>query len=125
MSGLYNMLFGKNGHSTVILAALGLTEGDFERFRDCWVSDGEIHVYTRLGGGNREDYEPVYAKMKAHPQYLSDQDDDYDCTYATFRFSFPPEYAEQLAALGSDSAPSGAERWAALFAALGAEHDEV
>lgn len=48
------MLFGKNQQSEVILACLGLTEGDCGRFRDCYVDDDQIVIHTRNGGGNRE-----------------------------------------------------------------------
>lgn len=51
---LYNMIFGQNERSDAILATLGLTTGDVGRFRNCYVADGEIAVYTRNGGGNRE-----------------------------------------------------------------------
>lgn len=37
------------------MAALGLKASDVGRFRDCYLTDkGEIAVYTRNGGGNRE-----------------------------------------------------------------------
>jgi len=93
---LYNMLFGQNPLSRVILATLNLTPADTGRFRDCFVSEGKIAVYTRNGGGNREDYMPDFSD---HPCYLSDEDDDYDCTYATIYFKFPERYAEILTAI--------------------------
>ena len=93
---LYNTLFGMNPLSDVILATLGLTRGDTGRFRDCFVADGKIAVYTRNGGGNREEYQPVIDALAEHPCYLFDQDDDFDSTYATIYFSFPEQYAEIL-----------------------------
>ena len=51
--GLYNMIFGTNPMSELILATLGLRVSDTGRFRDCFVCNGEIAVYTRNGGGNR------------------------------------------------------------------------
>ena len=92
---------------------MGLKEGDFYRFRDCYLDEsGRIAVYTRGGGGNREcfceDYEPekmtdeslgekhnpgcvsvMQSKNRKHPDYLTDDDDDFDCTYATFYFKVP------------------------------------
>lgn len=50
---LYNLMFGQSEYSTSILATLGLTKESVGRFRDCFVADGEIAVYTRNGGGNR------------------------------------------------------------------------
>jgi len=49
----YNMVFGQNPISDAILATLGLTRADCGRFRDCFIADGKIAVYTRNGGGNR------------------------------------------------------------------------
>jgi len=40
--------------SEAILATLGLRKEDVGRFRDCFVSDGKIAVYTRNGDGNRD-----------------------------------------------------------------------
>lgn len=50
---LYNMLFGENAAGPILLATLGLTKEHFGRYRNCYISDGMIAVYTRNGGGNR------------------------------------------------------------------------
>jgi hypothetical protein len=86
---MYNMLFGKNPDTKTILSALSLTELDVERFRDCWIDGKEdkIVIYTRTGGGNREDY-PNSALVN-HPLYLYDEDDDFDPTYAYYYFAIP------------------------------------
>lgn len=113
------MLFGSNPAADVVLATLGLTRGDVGRYRDCSVANGEIAVYTRNGGGNREGYQDVFDTLAAHPCYLRDEDDDYDSTYATIYFRFPEEYAADLAQFDSGEwKPS--ERWQTLLAALGA-----
>lgn len=52
--GLYNVLFGRNPYAREILAAIDLTPELVGRFRDVTVHNGEIAVYTRNGGGNRE-----------------------------------------------------------------------
>jgi len=83
----YNMIFGKNPDTKDILALLGLSETDIERFRDCYINDDEICIYTRTGGGNREYYPNEV--LTSHPNYIRDEDDDYDCTYATYYFSLP------------------------------------
>lgn len=61
--------------------------------------DYVVSVSTRQGGGNREcwcdDYENHDSgcleknneELVAHPNYLSDEDDDYDSTYANFYYS--------------------------------------
>ena len=90
---MYNMLFGKNPSTDEILALLGLTEADVERFRDCWVRDDDegqrIVIFTRTGGGNREWW--PNAKLTSHPCYIRDYDDDWDTTYAYYEFVIPEE----------------------------------
>lgn len=112
--GLYNILSGVNANSAEILAMLGLTKQDTGRFRDCHVINGEIAVYTRNGGGNRHCYldedapttdtdcerEGCYScaithRLPQHPNYLRDEDDSFDSTYATIYFSIPKEYQEE------------------------------
>ena len=155
---LYNMLFGTNPDSKTILEMLGLDAVSVGRFRDVWVADGEIAVYTRNGGGNRQCWhaddkvgsslcegheeerevkvfektevagghmvllsgpfkmekqkvkickEPdsehcgcpgciITYRLPKHPLYLRDADDDFDCTYATVYFKFPPQMEEAL-----------------------------
>lgn len=96
---LYNMLFGMNGQSDLLLAVIGFKKNDVERFRDVHVEDeGEtIAVYARTGGGNRESY-PQDA-LHASPLYKSDEDDDFDSTYATFYFRTPEEFVADVVAL--------------------------
>lgn len=87
------MLFGRNPIAPVLLAAIDLDQQSVGRFRDCHLNDdgSEVHVFTRNGGGNREDYMPDFT---GHPLYLRDWDDDFDCTYATIAFKTPPELAD-------------------------------
>ena len=84
---MYSMFFGKNPDASVILATLGLSESDVERFRDCFIRENEIVIYTRTGGDNREYYPNTALTENEH--YLRDEDDDVDCTYASYYFSFP------------------------------------
>jgi hypothetical protein len=91
---LYNLIFGKNPISSILLAIIGLKECDVERFRDCFLGDNEIQVYTRTGGGNRSDYKNL-ALIK-NKYYKSDEDDDFDCTYATYYFNIPEEIKDDL-----------------------------
>lgn len=84
---LYNMLFGTNPAAGILLELLGLSPNDFYRFRDCYLTEnGEIAVYTRDGGGNRDDNT---TDVCSHPNYLRDENDDFDCTYVTYYFSVP------------------------------------
>ena len=102
--GMYNLIFGKNRNAKAILNAIGLTEDDFYRFRDCYINKKqEIAVYTRGGGSNRDCFcddpdihedgcvVPIQLLLCEHPLYLRDEDDDFDNTYATFYFRMPEE----------------------------------
>jgi hypothetical protein len=87
-------------------------EGEYSpgRFRDIYLSNegDKILLYTRNGGGNRNCWEEegcenatkpsehnptclVYVnwKLTQHPLYITDHDDDFDCTYAYFEFKVP------------------------------------
>lgn len=104
---LYNMLFGVNSLAGVTLTALNLTPTDIPRFRDAYfdADENRLVVYTRTGGGNREYYGspgnednednegPFNSDLEAHPNYLYDEDDDFDCTFAYFYFSIPESFA--------------------------------
>lgn len=117
MSGLYNVLFGMNKEADVLLHLLGKDRGSFGRFRDAYLSDNCIVVYTRCGGGNRDDYEDVFNEMRDHPLYKYDEDDDYDSTYASFYFDFPEEYADDLKTQSKEIL-SPSDKWKMLIAAL-------
>lgn len=132
---LYNALFGQNPASDLLLAIVGLTRADVGRFRDCYVdTEGEalrIAVYTRNGGGNREHYndekEPgescgctgciITERLPQHPLYISDSDDEFDCTYATILFRVP-DFAIDLLREHAKESPAPREKWDALFAKL-------
>lgn len=96
---LYNMLFGMNSQSDLLLAVLGLKKHDVERFRDCSAeSDGsQITIYTRTGGGNREAY-PNLA-MRKLATWSGSVDDDFDCTYCTDTFAVPEQWRADVAGL--------------------------
>lgn len=86
---LYNMLFGKTPGTAEILAMIGLTELDVERYRDCWIDEEEerIVVMTRTGGWNRETW--PNAKLTSSPYYIDDHDDVFDETFAYYEFVIP------------------------------------
>ncbi len=89
---LYNMLNGMNPATFIILPMLGEKHPDeYPRFRDCFIDGKEIHIYTRVGGGNRN-CGFGEEELQAHPNYLRDEDDDFDSTYATYVFSVPEEW---------------------------------
>ena len=89
---LYNILNGVNPATFFILPMLGEKHPtNYPRFRDCFVENNEIHVYTRVGGVNRN-CNFGEEELQNHPNYLRDFDDDFDNTYATYVFSVPDEF---------------------------------
>ena len=86
------MINGANPATFFILPMLGEKHPEqYPRFRDCFVDGDETHVYTRVGGGNR-DCGFGEEELQQHPNYLRDKDDDFDSTYATYVFSVPDEF---------------------------------
>ena len=142
---MYNLLFGQSNYADLLLAALGMTRSGFYRYRDAYLdAKGRIAVYTRGGGGNRECFCDAYAKdedrtvdldgdkhapgcvvlkhraNRQHPAYLYNEDDDFDCTYATFYFAVPAEVdREALAAVEPEMKRE--DVWAAFLDALKAK----
>ena len=135
--GLYNLLAGRNPQAAVLLEILGLTEAAVGRFRDAFVLPDRIAVYTRNGGGNREHFAYndaleqtpidesccctgciITVHLPKHPLYISDKDDDFDNTYATVYFRFPPEYADILGEAGKGQEWNPDERWAGIIEGL-------
>ena len=81
------MINGVNPAAFIFLPMLGKHPDEYPRFRDCFLrdkGDGEhsILVYTRVGGGNREGYAIEIAELMSMPEYLGDEDDDFDSTFA-------------------------------------------
>jgi len=108
---LYNMLHGFNEHVEELLEILNLSSSDFGRFRDAYLNaDGtEIIVFTRCGGGNREDYEWVFDDMESHPMYIRNEDDNYDCTYCSFYFKVPEDKLELTKSWATGEKPKSLE----------------
>lgn len=129
---LYNMIHGENPFASVLLAVLGLRRDGVPRYRDCYWTGTEIAVYTRTGGGNRDYYEnaagcrdnyPEYFEegndppsgpwnddLRALPTFQRDEDDDYDCTYATFYFGVPEPMAWVIPHLSAED-KEPAQKW--------------
>lgn len=108
---LYNALFGKNKDSDLLLKIIGIDQPDGKyqsgRFRDIYLNaDGsKIILYTRNGGGNRDEYQPLIDILATHPNYLKDYDDDFDSTYAYIEFSVPEEFREEVKSLATGKDP--------------------
>lgn len=115
---LYNMINGVDQATFFILPMLGKHPDKYPRFRDCFIEhteqvpggelgvtnesverkDGEyfIYIYTRVGGGNREYYDKEIKKLQNNKHYISDKDDDFDCTFATFKFKVPKRFRKDF-----------------------------
>lgn len=97
---MYSLVFGGSAWPAELMGMYGLTPQMIGRYRDHWLErDGEdglvCAVYTRNGGGNREEYDSQIKQMQALPTYVSDADDTYDSTYATFRFRMTKEQVQE------------------------------
>lgn len=114
---LYNMVNGVQPATFFILPMLGRHPDEYPRFRDCFIGKmtqdfnnpdqfgipsrkhGEedlISVYTRVGGGNREDYQSEIDALRAVEGYVEDFDDEFDSTFATFVFKVPEKFKEDF-----------------------------
>lgn len=95
---LYNQILGFHPFAKHLISMLGIHPNEYGRFRDIYLKKDEeklkIIVFTRNGGGNREQYQSVFDKLSKHPNYLKDYDDDNDSTYANIEFSIPNEYQQ-------------------------------
>ena len=139
LMSLFNNLFGFSNEAEFLLNVLNLKEGDIPRFRDCFYDceRNQIVIHTRTGGGNREYYDneescrdnypeyfesgdvpcgPWNSDLVNHPLYLTDYDDDYDCTYANFVFKAPDEHIDTLKEIFSGKETiTPSDKWKLLF----------
>lgn len=112
------MINGVNPATFFVLPMLGQHYSYFPRFRDCFIQAREwtvrddgmpvmkdkentpqeyaIHVFTRVGGGNRDGYVEEIEKLQGMEGYIEDFDDDFDSTYATFVFKVPEKWAKDF-----------------------------
>jgi hypothetical protein len=112
---LYNAIHGVHPLAGPILEMLGLGPAECGRFRDAYFQelDGKVvlAIYTRNGGGNRDDYEDVTQVLRSHPNYLSDRDEPHDCTYASYFFSVPDEHKKEVEELFQKVREAGRMDW--------------
>lgn len=88
---LYNMINDFDPACVIIMPMLGRKQEDYPRFRDCFVEDGMIAIFTRVGSLNKGcgfGEEELYKD----PNYVRDYDDDFDRTYATYLFNVPEKW---------------------------------
>jgi hypothetical protein len=95
---LYNMIHGATIATFFVLPMLGKHPDEYPRFRGCFIADeghpeydDHIHVYTRVGGGNRGcDFGEE--KLYDMPEFVTTFDDSFDSTYATYVFKVPDKW---------------------------------
>lgn len=88
---LYNVVNGFDPAVVFILPLLGRRVSEYPRFRDCFVDDDKIAIYTRVGGNNRNcgfGEEALYED----PNFVRTYDDDFDNTYGTYLFNVPEKW---------------------------------
>lgn len=89
---LYNMLMGFNPACVAIMPMLGRKQDEYPRFRDCFVTEeGNIAIYTRVGGGNR-DCGYGEDELYKDENFITTYDDEYDNTYGTYEFKVPEKW---------------------------------
>ena len=103
---MFNMMMGVNPFAGLLLAVLGFENPTEEipRLRDCFIEGEEIVVFTRTGGGNRDEYISENAELEVRDGFLRTEDWDLDSTYAKWFYQIPAEHRElilQLADLGA------------------------
>ena len=89
-----------------VLPMLGKHPDEYPRFRDCFVADtsrpdlsGCIHVYMRIGGGNRESYKSEIEKLRKIEGFVTDYNDKDDNTFASFVYKVPKKWQEDFDSL--------------------------
>jgi hypothetical protein len=112
-------------YEVAVLATAGIDINMFQRFRAAWFEDGLVHVRTRTGGGNRECfadnddcsecYHTANEALAELPNFVSDDDDDFDSTYAVFKFKPLPEF-EEVVTENSEHMPTMGEATDAFIA---------
>ena len=94
---MYNALMGFNPACLLIMPMLGRKQEEYPRFRDCFISEDKKHIdiYTRVGGGNRNS---GYGEEELYKDenFVETFDDDFDSTYATYRFKVPTKWQKDF-----------------------------
>lgn len=88
---MYNLVNGFNPACIWIMPMLGRKQEEYPRFRDCFVENGNIAIYTRVGGNNRNSgfgEEELYSD----PNFIDTYNDEFDTTYATYLFRVPEKW---------------------------------
>lgn len=110
---MYNLMFGKNPTSDMLLAVIGFKQYEIPRFRDVnfQILENDVYsivVFTRMGGGNKDCWEqgkkencdcPACKLEKienAHELFIKSEEYEFDRTYSTLYFKCPEEFVEDI-----------------------------
>lgn len=95
MGGLYNMIHGYNPACIFLMPMLGRQVDEYPRFRDCYLEDGLIAIFTRVGGNNRDQ---GYGEEELYKDenFVRTYDDSYDDTYGTYLFRVPEKWRDDF-----------------------------
>lgn len=87
------MINGFNPSCILFMPMLGRKQEEYPRFRDCFLSDDKEHIiiYTRVGGGNRNQ---GYGEEELYkdPNFVKTYDDEFDSTYGYYEFNVPEKW---------------------------------
>lgn len=103
---IYNLAYGVNPATFIILPMLDKHLDEYPRFRDCFVTeDNRICVLTRVGGGNRNcgyGEETLYQS----PYFVKTYDAEWDNTYGYYEFNVPEKWRTDFDLLLKGEKPS-------------------
>ena len=126
---LYNMIMGCDMASFLVFPMLGFGHPEnFPRFRDCHIEGEFIEVLSRMGGGNRDCWEKgeencdccacMADKIEKNPLCISRTDDDFDCTYCTFKFKVPEEWKKDFELIKNGNLKETSEKYKNLVLSI-------
>lgn len=117
---MYNMFNGYEPTAPLVLRIMGLLPKTIPRFRDAYFtyrdranpdpvkmaeSDPIMVLLTRTGGGNRPKYETENSALCTLPGYIDNADDQFDHSFALFRYELPQQLHELARTILHDNGP--------------------
>lgn len=113
---MYEMTCNINPDARMVLDLIGI-DPEFlleeARLRDVYLSKDRTRVviFTRIGGGNRSYHSPAITKLRNFKGYVTDYDDEFDNTYASFEYKIPQEKLPIVVAfLANSDTTTGGEK---------------
>ena len=92
---LYNAIKGFSPATYAILPMLEIPYIVIPRYRDCFVENNKILVFTRVGGGNRNCGFGEEILLN-HPNFVETYDWEEDSTYGIYEFSIPSKWKKDF-----------------------------